>query len=393
MSESHDSVALGELAELNPESLGANTPADFTFKYIDLSSVSFGTIDTASLGQFRFAEAPSRARRVVRDGDALFGTVRPQLRSHARVVGDGFIASTGFCVVRPKRGVADGVFLSHFLLSDEANRQAARREVGSNYPAVAERDVATFRLPRLLLEEQRRIAEILDTVDETIQATECVIAKLLRTDEAMVSTLLNDPSHQVLALSSVASLQGGFAFPSHAFSESGVGVVRMSDIDGSGFLETDSMARVAPSHLDSHTRFVLANGDWLMGMSGSVGVYAMVRSTDLPLLLNQRVGRFKVHSSSMLRQELIGLYLRAGIIQRHIRNEAVGVAQLNVSSAQVEATLVPVPLLDAQDRIIQIASESSERIQLEQARVTSLRRLRAGLAADLLSGRVRTVVE
>ena len=29
------------------------------------------------------------------------------------------------------------------------------------------------------LEEQRRIAEILDTIDETIQATERVIAKLI----------------------------------------------------------------------------------------------------------------------------------------------------------------------------------------------------------------------
>ena len=108
MSEARDYVTLGELAELNAESLGTTTPKDRTFKYIDLSSVSHGSIDIASLEQFRFVDAPSRARRVVRDGDILFGTVRPQLRSHARVVGDGFVASTGFSVVRPRPGVADG---------------------------------------------------------------------------------------------------------------------------------------------------------------------------------------------------------------------------------------------------------------------------------------------
>ena len=80
--------------------------------------------------------------------------------------------------MRPRPGVADGGFLGHYLLSDEANRQAARREVGSNYPAVTERDIAAFKLPRLTLEEQRRIAEILDMIDETIRATERRIAKL-----------------------------------------------------------------------------------------------------------------------------------------------------------------------------------------------------------------------
>lgn len=117
MSEARDYVTIGEMAELNAESLGTKTPKDHTFKYIDLSSVSHGSIDMASLEQFRFADAPSRARRIVRDGDFLFGTVRPQLRSHARVVGDGFVASTGFSVVRPRPGVADGGFLGHYLLS------------------------------------------------------------------------------------------------------------------------------------------------------------------------------------------------------------------------------------------------------------------------------------
>ena len=140
-------MTLAEIADLNPESLGAETPPDRAFKYIDLSSVSQGSIDEMSLENLRFADAPSRARRVVRSGDVLFGTVRPGLRSHARVVGDGYVASTGFCVTRPRPGVADSSFLGHFLLSDQAARQALQREVGSNYPAVTERDVAVLRLP------------------------------------------------------------------------------------------------------------------------------------------------------------------------------------------------------------------------------------------------------
>ncbi len=199
MSESRKYVTLRELADLNPESLGAKTPADHSFKYIDLSSVNWGSIDMTLVRQFRFAEAPSRARRVVRDGDVLFGTVRPQLRPHARVTGEGFVASTGFCVTRPKAGMADGGFLGHYMLSDQASRQAARREVGSNYPAITERDVGSFRLPRISLEEQRRIAEILDTVDESIRANEQQRDKLQRLRSGLAADLLSGHVRTVTA--------------------------------------------------------------------------------------------------------------------------------------------------------------------------------------------------
>ena len=184
-------VNLAEIADLNPQSLRADTPADYIFKYIDLSAVSRGLIDEESLEKVRFADAPSRARRLVQDGDMLFGTVRPSLRSHAKVKGDGYVASTGFCVIRPRRSLADGGFISHFVLSDETARQASTREVGSNYPAVTERDVAAFRLPRIELREQRRIAEILDTAADAVRADEAQLDKLRKTRAGLVADLLS----------------------------------------------------------------------------------------------------------------------------------------------------------------------------------------------------------
>ena len=189
--EPHEFMSLGNLVQLNPESLGSGTPKDHAFFYIDLSSVSYGSIDESSLQKVQFASAPSRARRVVRAGDVLFGTVRPQLRSHASVTRDGDVASTGFCVVRPDRTTACSRFIHHYLLSDEVAAQAARREVGSNYPAVTERDVAEFKLRRISLEEQRRIAEILDTADETIRANEEQLRKLQRLRSGLADDLLS----------------------------------------------------------------------------------------------------------------------------------------------------------------------------------------------------------
>ena len=85
----------------------------------------------------------------------------------------------------PRPGVADSGFLSHYLLSDEVSQQAACQEEGSNYPAVTEQDIAAFSLPRFSLEEQQQIAEVLDAVDQTIQTTERVVAKLVKIREGL----------------------------------------------------------------------------------------------------------------------------------------------------------------------------------------------------------------
>src|SRR5947207_356099 len=87
------------VAKVNPETLGNATPSEFTFRYIDISSVSEGAIDWLAVPRLRFADAPSRARRVVRPGDTLICTVRPLLGSHAFAdwsEQESTVCSTGF---------------------------------------------------------------------------------------------------------------------------------------------------------------------------------------------------------------------------------------------------------------------------------------------------------
>ena len=74
-----ESLAFADVADINPESLGVTTPAGLVFRYVDLSAVERGRVDWSAVREMRFQEAPSRARRIVRSGDILFGTVRPVL--------------------------------------------------------------------------------------------------------------------------------------------------------------------------------------------------------------------------------------------------------------------------------------------------------------------------
>lgn len=96
------------VATVNAETLPEATPSELAFRYIDISSVTHGMIDWRSVPSLCFADAPSRARRVVRAGDTIICTVRPLLGSHAFVRSDEgrpTVCFTGFAVIRSDGGL------------------------------------------------------------------------------------------------------------------------------------------------------------------------------------------------------------------------------------------------------------------------------------------------
>src|SRR5579864_173529 len=98
---------LKHLATLNPESLMEDTAPTREMVYVDIGGVdSLGRIFERE--QLTFATAPSRARRLVRDGDVIVSTVRTYLRAIAPISDPepGMVVSTGFAVVRPAYDLA-----------------------------------------------------------------------------------------------------------------------------------------------------------------------------------------------------------------------------------------------------------------------------------------------
>jgi type I restriction enzyme S subunit len=109
-------VTIGDFlarTELRDPTKNPRTP----FRYVDVSSVDNTTFAIRESTELLGEDAPSRARKVVRNRDVLFATVRPTLRRIALVDAslDDQICSTGFCVLRagPK---LDAGFLYYWLL-------------------------------------------------------------------------------------------------------------------------------------------------------------------------------------------------------------------------------------------------------------------------------------
>ena len=121
-----------DIAELNPETWGSrNQP--LRVKYLDLSSVKYGKIDC--IEKYEWGDAPSRARRILKAGDTVVGTVRPGNGSYCLIGEDGITGSTGFAVLRPKNK-NDNAFVYLSSCSKENIDRLAHLADGGAYPAV-----------------------------------------------------------------------------------------------------------------------------------------------------------------------------------------------------------------------------------------------------------------
>lgn len=181
---------LSSLSRLNPDQLGSRTDPDYLMEYVDITSIKQPGFIGASR-TLRFADAPSRARRVVRKGDILVSTVRPYLRNFARVreAKDNLVASTGYAVVRPGNGV-DGGFLYQRIMSPGFIEYLKTRMTGSNYPAVTAHDVGSYRLSLPPLSEQRKIAVTLSSLDDEIEQSMRLLCGLQAVKNGLSSVLL-----------------------------------------------------------------------------------------------------------------------------------------------------------------------------------------------------------
>ena len=129
---------LDDVASLNPESWNARNAPD-EVAYVDLANTKWGHIETVEVHPW--STAPSRARRILRPGDTIVGTVRPGNGSYALIGGKGLTGSTGFAVLRPRRSCDREIVWCAATSRGNVDRLAHLADGGA-YPAVRPHVVA-----------------------------------------------------------------------------------------------------------------------------------------------------------------------------------------------------------------------------------------------------------
>jgi len=148
------------VASCNDDVLYEDGDSDRLIRYVDIGNVSEGRIQ--GVEEFSFHNAPSRARRLVKDGDIIVSTVRTYLRAIAVIKNppDEMVVSTGFAVIRPRK--IDGNFLAQALKSDTFVDWVVAESKGISYPAINASELMALSITLPPTEEQSTIAAFLD---------------------------------------------------------------------------------------------------------------------------------------------------------------------------------------------------------------------------------------
>lgn len=163
-------VELPNVVEINPESINPEKEPEKEFIYIDISSVDNKTFTITDYKIISGKNAPSRARRLVKIGDVLISTVRPNLKSFCIIDDKRFnnqICSTGFAVLRSK-GIIQPRFLFFYALSDIFVSELTKLMEKSQYPSITQADLSYIKVPLPPIEKQQEIVDFLNVQFETL---------------------------------------------------------------------------------------------------------------------------------------------------------------------------------------------------------------------------------
>ncbi len=179
------------LCTYNDEVLAESVGIDYEIEYVDIGSVS-ATDGIKKIEAMTFSKAPSRARRIVRDGDVIVSTVRTYPEAIAPIdnPSDNLIVSTGFAVIRPNKYLYKG-YAAYCLRANGFIKEVVAQSVGISYPAINASDLVNIKGPEPTYDEQVKIANFLDhetaKIDTLIEKQQQLIKLLKEKRQAVIS--------------------------------------------------------------------------------------------------------------------------------------------------------------------------------------------------------------
>jgi len=348
-------TAIGDLVESVSSWTPERDDPDGVFTYIDLSAVDQDAKAIAGARDLACAEAPSRARQLVRSGDVIVSTVRPNLNGVARVPPefDGATASTGFCVLRPRTGSLDGGYLLQWVKSPRFVSEMVRRATGASYPAVSDRIVHESKLPLPPLPEQRRIAEILDKADALRAKRRAALAQLDTLTQSIFLDMFGDPATNPKGWPK-ASLEelfeiarGGSPRPIDDYitdDPDGINWIMIGDTVEGGKYITSTKKRIRPE--GARRSRAVKPGDFLLTNSMSFGRPYIMRTSgcihDGWLVLSPRQKDVEANYFYAL--------LGTQAVYAEFARRAPGATVKNLNIDLVRGVTVPVPSLSEQEK-------------------------------------------
>ncbi len=360
------------------------------------------------------------ANNVFRNGDTLFGKLRPRLRKTVCARFDGY-CSTDILVLRP-HDPQDADFAAHVLASDAVFQEAIRTEEGTKMPRCSWEDLSGVEVFCPGPFERQRIAEILSTVGDVIEQTEALIAKMQRVKAGLMHDLFTrgvtpdgkfrpiraEAPHlykdspagwipmawKLAKLGNISEIVSGVTLGNRTRIRGGIEIpyLRVANVQD-GYLDLRDVKTVyVPEAEAKHLQ--LHSGDVLMNEGGDfdkLGRGTVWNDEITPCIHQNHV--FRVRPMAALRSYYLAYWSQAAPGRRYfLINGKQSTNLASVNCTQLRRMPIALPTDDEQQRIEDILYSMNAQLAALNADAHKLRMTKNGLMHDLLTGRVRVPV-
>jgi len=363
---------------------------------------TYTSVGVRSFGKGLFHYPPKRGTDL---GKLRFFRVKPRClfisnikawEGAVAVVSDadhGCVASNRFLPYFGNPGEVDITFLQYFftvgpglnLLQIASPGSADRNRTLS----ISQFESLALHLPPL--PEQKKIAAILSSVDEAIQATQGVIDQTRRVKEGLLHVLFNgedqaSPGESMLDVCEWIGV-GIASSTTHAYRDKGVPLLRSFNIR-EGHWDLSEILYISEEFDEANASKRLRAGDVLVTRTGAnIGMAAIVPN---------RFERAQCFTTLILRPDTgkidskyLCYWMNSPQGKRRVEDLKAGGAQPNLNVGWIKHFEIPVPPLHEQVEAVSRLDAVDESDGRSVDQLHQLEKVKAGLLQDLLTGEVR----
>ena len=378
---------------------GANvSKADFDPalpRYVRITDISDqGTLIPTSLASISHEAAKGY---FLEEGDLLFArsgaTVGKSLLYQAHY---GPCAFAGYLIrfrLDPEK--IDPYFARNIVQSAEYWDWIAMVQRAQAQPNINAQEYATLPLMLPPLDEQRRIAEVLRSVDDALHAARDVAdqcEQVLRVELDGIATRLFAEGTPQVKLGAVARVKGGKRLPKGSdYSDLPTGNPYIRVTDWQDYeIRTADLRYISDEIARSIWRYTISASDIFISIAGSVGLVATVPVSLDGAYLTENAAKICIDDPIALDTTYLLAVLRSGALSDQIaKHKGVGGGVPKLALFRIEDLDIPVPDKSVQTEIGETYRSLRAGVEAARAAVGQLEATRKEVMSDLLCGRVR----
>lgn len=260
------------------------------------------------------------------------------------------------CIIRPKANSLDNLWLMHCLNASECRNQIAGFATGTTRSRISRGNLVKIKIPLPPLDEQRRIAAVLDKAEELRAKRRAVLALLDSLGQAIFLEMFGDPvtnpkGWQVVKLADliVEGPQNGLYKHASDYG-SGTPILRIDAFYDGAVTKLSNLKRVRITE-DEQKLFGLRSDDIVINRVNSMeylGKSALIPELSEPTVFESNMMRFAVDPYQVNPRYFVD-FLQSSFIKGQIINSAKhAVNQSSINQQDVKGFQVNVPPLNLQ---------------------------------------------